>query len=170
MLTDDEIGKAKELLAIDEGALDRECLAHPRRLLRWVLLEADARQEVALTKARVDLAEARVRRAVRLDPASFGLKEKYTVGDIAEVVTLSKEYNEALTEFTAAEHHADQVRGVVSALHEKRRAIERLVELKQIDYYAEPRPKVGPAGSDAMKEAVKKTARQPLERADKNGD
>jgi hypothetical protein len=161
MLTDEEREKVNTLLALDEASLDQECLRHPRRMLRWVLLEADAKQEVSLAKARLDLAEARVKRAARLDPARFGLKDKPTVGDLAEAVTLSPEYQEAQTELQAAEHHADQVKGVVTALTEKRRAIERLVELKQIDYYSEPRPKVG---AEAMNSAAKRAARGPLER------
>lgn len=158
-----ELEQARDILKIDEGALDQECLKHPRRVLRWVLLEADAKQEVALAKAKLDLVRTRVRRAARLDPAAFQLKDKPTVDDLAEAVALAPEVQEATAALNAAEGHADQVRGVVSALHEKRRAIERLVELRQIDYYAEPRPKV-PGG--AMQEGVKRAARGPVGRKD----
>jgi len=155
-----ELDKAKELLTIDEGSLDQECLKHPRRMLRWVLLEADARQEVSLAKARMELTEARLKRLIRADPAVHGLKDKPTEGAINEALTEESRYQEDLAAYNGAKHHQDQVAGVVSALTEKRRAIERLVELRQIDYYAEPRPKVG---SDAMQQGVKRAARGPVD-------
>lgn len=165
-MTPTELETAKEILKIDEGALDQECLKHPRRVLRWVLLEADARHEVTLAKARLTLTEARVKRAIRADPAAFGLA-KPTKDMVDDAAVTTDEYQTALAEYNAAEAHADQVKGVVTSLHEKRRAIERMIELRQIEYYAEPRPKV-PNG--AMHEGVKRAARGPLDRKDEPAD
>lgn len=162
-----ELEKAGEILKIDEGSLDTECLRHPRRVLRWVLLEAEAKQDVALAKARLDLVRARLRNAVRADPARHGLKDKPAKDLVDDAAEATDDYQAALAELIAAEAHVDQVKGVVSGLHEKRRAIERLVELKQIDYYAEPRPKV-PNG--AMQEGTKRAARGPIGRKEERDD
>lgn len=162
----DLLEKAKAVMVLDEAALDQEWLKQPRLTLRWALAEADARNEVNQKKAKLDLVEARIKRAVRCDPTKFDLKEKPTEGSINEVVAVHTDYLAALEDLNDAKHAQDQLAGVVAALTDRRRALERLVELKQIDYYGEPRPKGG-ASREAMADGLKKTARQPLERTTK---
>lgn len=165
MLSDDDLKRAKDILVIDEHDLQKECLRQARLALRWLLLEADAKLETNRAKAKLELTEARLRRVVRATPEGFKLKDKPTEAMIGEVVTTMDEYQAAVEEYNQTRAAQDQLAGIVACLTDRRRMIEGLIELKQIEYYGDPRPRTA-AGREAMTEAAKTAARRPLSKSE----
>lgn len=161
------VDELKTPFEIDEGRLDFEWLRQPRLTRRAGEREADARHAVAQAKARLDVCEAQLRRAVRRNPGDHALKDKPTEGAIGEVVILHPDYQRALAEYNDAKLELDLCSADASAMMDRRRALERLVELLNIDYFSEPRAR-GEHSRAAMNNAAKTAAREPVKRAGRN--
>jgi hypothetical protein len=149
---------------IDEGRLDVEWLRQPRLMRRAGIREADARHRVALAKAKLDVTEAELRRAVRRRPDDYALRDKPTEGAIGECVVLHPDYQRALSALNDAKLELDLCAADVAAMTDRRRALERLVELLQIDYFSEPHAR-GEQARGTMEQAGKTAAREPIKKA-----
>jgi len=148
---------------IDEGRLDWEWLRQARLSRAAGVREADAAHELAKAKARLGVVAAQVRADIRANPDEYDLPAKPTVDDLAAAVVMDSRHVEAQAVVNKAEHLVHLCKVDVAAMADRRRALERLVELLSIDYYAEPRAKS--AGSYRAREnAGKESARGPVRR------
>lgn len=144
---------------IDEGDLAGEWGRQPGVTYRAGEAVADAEHAVAQAKAALEVLEAELRRAVRADPARYGL-DKVTEQALADVVACSKQRKAAVAEVNRLRHAVDVLKAKLGAVQDRRRALERMVELLQINYYGEPRESRTPPGAAAtMSQAA---ARRPL--------
>lgn len=148
-------------LEIDEGRLDWEWLRQAKLTRRAGEREAEARHDFAQAKARLDLTEAKLKRRVRDDPTVHGLKDKPTEASISEAVTVMEEYQKALADMNQAKYELDLMSADVTAMVDKRKGLERLVELLALEYYStdrEPKLRTDKAREtkhEATKDAVR---------------
>lgn len=132
-----------DLFDIDKGRLDDELENQPKLFLKYSLKLADAKRDLEAAKAALDLTYAETDSNVRLNPEKFGL-EKATEPAIKQAILSSKRYKEADAEVRRVKHDADVFQAYVSALDHRKRALEGLIELLKLDYWAAPRmPKGG---------------------------
>lgn len=148
----------ESVVAIEEHALDQECIKLPTDLLRFSTQAAEARRDMDEAKASLDVVEADLSRAIRANPSKYGL-EKDTKDAVAAAVALQPQYRTAQEELQQAKYELDLVSAVVSALEAKKRALTLLVDLHGMGYFANV--KVSAKGKEAiLAENAKKAARR----------
>ncbi len=139
-MSDDK--KAKVLgsvLEIDEYNLEKEWTKQPKLFFRWACEAANARQEVDEAKAALEITRAEVDSEVRADPEGYGIDGKVTEKMVEVVVIQSAVCIAAVRKSQKAKHQYDVVSALVSALEQRKSALEYLVRLRLSDYYSEPR-------------------------------
>lgn len=152
-----------DILQINDADLLKEWLDQPSHLRRFMIEEAEARHEHAQLKRELEVLEAELSIGIRTDPVRFGLKAdiKITEGLLEATIKISKSWQDKVDEVNQAQHVLDICRANVSALVDRRRALERRVELLAMDYHAEPKTRSA-ASSTVVRDAVKNTVRGPL--------
>jgi hypothetical protein len=126
---------------IDENDLATEWRRQPGLSREAGAAEADARHAHAQAKARLAVVEARLRLAVRRNPGKYGLPEKPTVDAVNDTVTLEDDYAAAVRAVDEAKHAVDLLSTNTVAMVDRRKALENLVQLLSLNYYAEQEPK-----------------------------
>jgi hypothetical protein len=126
---------------IDPERLDRECLKQASLSRAAGEVEADARHANAQAKARLDVVAARLTLAIRNDPAKYRLRPKPTKEEVEAAVVLEPQYQEALKEVNQTQHDLDVAKADVAAHIDRRKMLERLVDLLQLNYFSEREPK-----------------------------
>lgn len=149
-------------IQIDEHRLDEEWLEQPRKYFRYAAKLADARRELDAAKAALDVTRAVTDRAIREDPAKFGLS-KITEKSIEATVPVQKPCMEGQAAVIEARHDVDILQAAVGSLEQRRKALEHLVTLLMANYFASPRAPDG--AKDRMREMEKKSVRRRGRRA-----
>lgn len=140
------------LFDIDKNRLDDEWLNQPKRYFEWAVQLEDARadiddakREYDVTKTEFDEVKAKVELDIRNDPDDYHLP-KVTDKSIAAVVLMQLDYKEAedslykaQERIDTAKHRAGILQAVVSALDQRKKALEKLVDLHGQKYFATPR-------------------------------
>lgn len=128
------------LFDLDPARLDEHWTAHSREYHRYAQRLADARAEWERAKADRDVVQAELDRAVRRDPASYGV-EKVTETVVERTILIQRGYQKAHDRVIEAKHTMDVLQATVDALEHRKRALEKLVELFLSDYWSQPRAK-----------------------------
>lgn len=162
-MPDDRATSYEDDLTIDETSLDVEWLDQSARMGRYCRLMAEAQRDVNLAKERLDYEVARakeeldfvyatVERAVRGDPASYGVvagPRGVTEDAIKAAIQVHPEYRAAFQanlDAKMAEGRAvaearfryDLVAGAVRSFDHRKSALENLVRLHGASYFAGP--------------------------------
>ena len=122
---------------IDPRRLDEEILNQARATRAAGVRAADAKHAASQAKSKLDVTEARLRFQAKRFPDRFDLPDKPTVQDVAASVQMHKEYQSAEQELLKAKWEQDLADADVSAHIDRRKMIERYVELLQIDWRSE---------------------------------
>lgn len=144
-------------MGIDPNRLDREWLSQAQLTRRTGYSEADARHLYNQAKATLDVVEARLKLAVGRNPSEYNLKDKPTVAEIAAAVVVQKQYQDAEDAVRLAAYELDVRKADSTACLDRRKALERLVELLALDYHAErgepaPKTEAGRAAAARMRD------------------
>ncbi len=139
---------AKYDVSIDEHRLDKEWVEQPERYHVVAREQADAQSKVDLAKSRVEFVKGKLYKEIAAQPQDFGLA-KATEASVNAAIATHPEYVKAVEEAHEAKHRAHILTTVVTAFDQRKRALEKLVDLKLADYFSQPTAK-----SD-NKEAVK---------------
>lgn len=140
-----------EVLEIDEHNLEREWTRQPKLFFRWAREAADARLTVDEAKAALEIVRAEVDSEVRSDPEGHGIDGKVTEKMVEAVVVQATVCIAAVRKLAKAKHRYDVLCALVSALEQRKSALEYLVRLRLSDYYSEPRvPKESREGMEEM--------------------
>lgn len=123
---------------IDPDRLDQEWLGHSELVYQYALKLADAKKKLNEAKDTVKVVEAEVARDVRLHPSRHHV-DKVTEQTVKHAVQLSAQYQDASEEEIVAQHEADVLQAACNALEHKKRALENLVQLWAMSYFAEPK-------------------------------
>lgn len=142
MATSDESSNEKtdkfSFLNIDIGELDQEWVKQSRLYHKWATKLADARFDHDTAKSKLDAVEAECDRDIRLMPSDYGI-QKITEERVKKAVILHPDYAAADQDLNHAKHRMHSLEAVVYALDHKKRALEKLVDLRLADYFSDPR-------------------------------
>ena len=129
----------KEDTFIDKDTLDKELVFHGEIFEKWSVRLADAIEERDLKKSDIEIKKAELDKKIRSDPAEFGLKEKPTETSISNAILLDEEIQELNKEFINCVRNVNILTSAKEDMHNKRKRIEKLVELYLGSYWAEPK-------------------------------
>jgi len=153
-MTDKEFREIE--VSIDANELDRAWVDQPLHFLRASTALADARKEMDEAKNGWDLLQAELSKAIRQDPVEYGI-EKITEAQVASTTIMQSEYAQAQRDFLNAKHKVDIYGALVGALDQKKRALEKLVDLHGQQYFSRPNAPV--TQREVMEEVVRRDVR-----------
>lgn len=170
MLAKEGLLEPELVFDIDKNRLDDEWLNQPKRYFQWAVQLEDARADVDeakrafdVAKAEFDEVKAEVELTIRNKPDKFNLP-KVTDKSIAAVLIMQPEYKEAQKELfktqkaiDIAKHRAGVLQAAVTALDQRKKALEKLVDLHGQKYFATPRASEN--SREAMEEVEKQSVR-----------
>jgi hypothetical protein len=125
-------------LAIDENQLDVEWLGQAELYYTYAAKLSDAIASMDEAKADFELTQAELAKDIREDPGKYDLG-KVTDKSVEATVIMQKEYQEAQAAVNTAKHRVGVLKAAVDALDQRKKALEKLVELRLANYYSEPR-------------------------------
>lgn len=124
-------------LAIDETALDIEWLRQPELMMKYIKKQSEAQKEYELKDQELKILVAGLDRSIREDPEKFGI-EKLTEGSVDSAIKSRPSYKKLKKELIDCQYEWNMCNGAVSAFHQKRAALESLVKLHGMGYFAGP--------------------------------
>lgn len=145
-------------LQIDENQLDVEWLGQPELYYEWATKLADAIYDLDEAKAELELVQAEVENSIRSQPDKYGM-EKITEKAVAAAVPMQQEYQDQSSAFNKAKHRVALYKATVDSLDQRKRALEKLVDLRLANYFSEPRAKTD-AAKEEMDNVKKKSIRR----------
>jgi len=125
-------------LKIDVDALDIEWAEQPGLMLKYTKIAAEARMELDESKERLGIVKAGVDLAIRSDPEKFGIV-KITESAIQSALTLNIEIKGINTKCLKAAYELEMAQGAVRAMDQRKQALENLVKLHGLQYFAGPK-------------------------------
>lgn len=128
-------------IKIDETALDVEWLEQPRLMFKYARHCAKMEMEKDLAKERLDVIRAGLDQAIRKSPLSYKISEDQKVTEtlISNTILQQEEFVEANAEYLEALHEFKVAKAVVDAIQQRKDALENLVRLHGLQYFAGPR-------------------------------
>lgn len=151
----------EKLVAIDELALDRECIRLPSDFLKVSTRVAEFRRDMEEAKRSLEVVQADVSRKIRANPGTYGL-EKVTEAAIGEVLLKNNDIHNAQVELADVKHKLEMEQALLSALETKKKSVAMLVELHGMGWFSSP--KVSERGKAAVGEMTKRATRRGIER------
>ena len=130
--------KQPDFFAIDENQLDKEWVAQPKFYHKYAKKAAMARQEMEQAKANMEVIKAEQSQKIRKNPLDFGI-EKITEKAIEDAITVSQEARGATEALIDAKHAVEILDAAVQTLEHRKRALEKLVDLRLANYFSEPK-------------------------------
>jgi hypothetical protein len=143
--------KPRNPFDINPDELDLEIRGQASMTRKVGLEEADAKHAYAQAKSRLAVVEARMKLKIKNDPESYGLPDgRPTVQDVKAAVVLTEEYQKALAEMDQAKFCLDIATVDTTAALDRRKMLERYVEILSLDYWSEREPRVHSEGARDM--------------------
>ena len=125
-------------ITIDPDALDVEWLSQPRLMLRYAQHLAKVRQRLDEAKQALDIAKAEADKDIRTNPGDYDI-EKITEAVVANAILTEKRYKRAYTEYLETKYEVDMAQGAVNAFEHRKAALENLVKLYGMQWFAGPK-------------------------------
>jgi hypothetical protein len=122
---------------IDPDSLDTEWLEQPRLMMKYAKAAANAKKRVDQAKEQVEVTKAELDRDIRTNPDGFGIS-KITETVVQNTITLQAGYQEVMADYIEAKYEFDFARYAVQAMQERKDALENLVKLHGMQYFAGP--------------------------------
>lgn len=124
-------------VSIDETALDVEWLQQPNLMYKYARHQAQTKKAMDEAKERLDFIKAKLEMNIRANPGDYGLS-KVTESAIASTILLQPEYQEASKKYIEAKYENEVAVAAVRAIDQKKTALENLVKLLNVSYFAGP--------------------------------
>ena len=124
-------------VSIDETALDVEWLQQANLMYKYARHQAETKKAMDEAKERLDFIKAKVEMDIRANPENYGLS-KVTESAVASAILLQPEYQEASKKYVEARYENDMAVAAVRAIDQKKTALENLVKLLSVSYFAGP--------------------------------
>jgi len=109
-------------------------------------------------KERLDFVRAKLDAEIRNDPEKFGIT-KLTESAIQATIILQPEYQEAARAYNDAKYEYEVSQAAVRAIDQRKTALENLVKLLSVSYFAGPK-----TPRDLTKEALERQAQRQSDR------
>lgn len=124
-------------VSIDETALDVEWLQQANLMYKYARYQAETKKAMDEAKERLDFIKAKLEMDIRANPENYGLS-KVTESAVASTILLQPEYQEASKKYIGARYENDVAAAAVRAIDQKKTALENLVKLLSVSYFAGP--------------------------------
>ncbi len=163
------MGKTRGLVAsdirIDKSQLDVEWEKQPIRMMEAAEMLAKAEKELTEAKIACELVEAQVSLKVRRKPEKYLNGAKLTEAVVDAIIASHEEVIAARTKKTEAAYQVDLLKAVVSALHQKKAALQDLVTLHSMSYFSAPKTSAKMTGKarEKFENGQKRRIRNPQE-------
>lgn len=130
----------EEDLAIDPQALDVEWIEQPMKLMKYSMASAKAEKEAKEAHERVKLVRSDLVKKATKNPKKY-LDEgvKPTGPNIEAFYREHPDHIQAKNEFIEAEYTASVIKSAVFAFNQRKTALEELVRLHGMQYFAGPK-------------------------------
>ncbi len=125
------------ILEVDIYSLEKEWAKHPKRNRLWSKKLAKAQLRLDEAKDAHKLVVAELGKSIREDPEAYDLS-KVTDKAVEQYIPLQDEYKASLTTINEAKYKVAMIESMVSALEDKRRALENEVKLFALQYFELP--------------------------------
>lgn len=123
---------------IDEQALDIEWLEQAALFLKYARHAANMRKELDAAKENLDVIKAEADNYIRKNPAEFKI-EKVTEAVVTSLILQDETVQKANKRFNDAKYELDMAQAAVSAMNQRKDALENLVKLHGQSYFAGPK-------------------------------
>ncbi len=153
-----------DFLNIDLEHLEDEWVKQPGLVAKFGELAADARQEFDEAKRRLDVVKADVGKKIREDPDEYGLS-KSTVDAVNAAIILQPEVEEAEQDVINARHEFNVYEAMMTALDNRKKALEGVVYLHGQSYFSIPHDSTG-----VMEETERADLRRRRHRTEESDD
>ena len=127
----------EEDVSIDKFNLDAEWVRQSSLYLKYGEKHAEARAVVDKLKKQLRIIQAEKALEIRKDPESFGF-QKVTDKIVADLVDSSDEVKSINKQLYQAKHNEEMLSASVSAMEQKKKALENLVSLYLTGYFSKP--------------------------------
>ena len=129
-------------LAVDKYRLDIEWEGQPELYRKWASYLGERQADADTWKDHCEQLRSRVDATIREDLSARG--EKFTEAKITGMVAQNLEYVEALRTLRISQAEIGQLKALVTALEQRKSALENLTRLYGMEYFAKPNiPAVG---------------------------
>jgi hypothetical protein len=139
---------------IDPDALDVEWLKQAQLMGKYVAYSASAKKDMDDSKEKLDMGKAYIEMDIRKNPAKYEL-EKITEGAIQSTILLQEEYQKLNAEYNETKYEYEISVAAVRAIDQKKTALENLVKLLGVSYFAGPK-----APRDLSREWIQESERK----------
>ncbi len=136
------MSKEVDFFNIDMYSLDEEWVNQPRLYHEYAIQLVDAKKELRIVKAELELTRAEVGMAIRKYPTKYKISSSFKITEtlVSNTILRSKKYKTALEEHREAQYKVDILQVALEVLDHKKKALESLVSLHGQNYFSEPRP------------------------------
>lgn len=125
-------------LDIDENALDEEWVNQPKLYRQYATELAHASDLYERMSSNLKLVEAECYLEISKNFEDYGL-DKRTESGVKAVIPTHPDYKKALQKEQKEKLKVDLLKGIVHSLSHRKTALEKLVDLRLADYFAEPK-------------------------------
>lgn len=125
-------------LHIDETALDLEWLGQAQLMLKYTEASASARREVDRLKELLSVKRAELDNTIRSHPDSYDI-DKITETVISNTIIMQSSYKSLQTLLIDAQYEWQMMQGAVSAVEQRKQALENMSRLLGLQYFAGPK-------------------------------
>ena len=130
-----ELDLLKKRLSIDEYNLEIECREQPILYMDVVEIVSEAKARAVSLKKHAEFIKSDLYIKVLKDPGNYSLA-KTTDSSINAIVTIQKEYREAVKDFIEADELANALFGLQVSVEQRKSMIKDLVSLFIHQYYS----------------------------------
>lgn len=125
-------------MRIDENILEVEWLEQPTLMFKYSKIASELKKKLDRCKDTLDLVKANLDTQIRSDPESFGAT-KLTEAVVTNTILKQEEYQEAQEDLIEVKYEHDLAMGAVYAINARKDALENLVKLYGMQYFAGPK-------------------------------
>ncbi len=122
---------------IDPNSLDVEWLEQPNLMLKYGRIAAQTKLDMDKAKEKLEVVKAELDKDIRLNPEKYDIA-KLTESVVASTILLQPEYKEASEAYIEATYEFNMARYAVQAISDRKDALENLVKLHGMQYFAGP--------------------------------
>lgn len=125
-------------IVIDSESLDLEWLDQASLFMKYARGAAIARADLDQAKENLDVVRASLDKEIRANPDKFGI-EKITETVVSNTIIGLLEFQKANEKFLICKFEVDIAQAAVSAMNQRKDALENLVKLHGMSYFAGPK-------------------------------
>lgn len=125
-------------IRIEESALDVEWLEQPRLMLKYGTISAEQKLILDKAKDKLELTKAELDKEIRNDPGAFGIT-KITEAAVNSAILTDPRYINAQQHYNQCQYQFNISRHTCQAIDQRKDALENMVKLHGMQYFAGPR-------------------------------